>query len=59
MFRPRRSDVGEPQIYTGGVAAQNSGSSTGTSGLSAHCAPTPLIGSVHQMHWNSVLPLSA
>jgi hypothetical protein len=44
------ADVGEPQIYADGVAAKNSGSSNGTSGLSTHFAPTPLIGSVHQMH---------
>ena len=46
----RATAAGETQIYVNGVAAKNSGSSTGTSGLSAHFAPTPLIGSVHQMH---------
>jgi hypothetical protein len=51
---PTCSDVGEPQIYVQiyvkGVAAENSGSLAPASGLSAHFAPTPLIGSVHQMH---------
>ncbi len=42
--------VDEPQIYVYGVAAENSGSFVEDSGLSAHFAPTPLIGSVHQMH---------
>ena len=54
LSTPTCSDVGEPQIYVQiygkGVAAENSGSLAPASGLSAHFAPTPLIGSVHQMH---------